>query len=180
MNANSAPNGTYAFDYGMQGGVQMPVNQPPMGQGFPYTNHGQIDVNGDLYGGVPIGNNPNMMGGASTIFGNTPAYNGYPGQPQGNFMPFGMPQGTQMGPTPVHSYQTGSGNTFFHQGCNVQYTDVKTFTTTIHLHCSGSADESSHPQNSKNTNVPHQTMHITSMMPSQQLIQHQNMANGAA
>jgi hypothetical protein len=52
-----------------------------MGQGFPYTNQGQMDVNSDLYGGVPIGNNPNIMGATSTVFGNTPAYNGYAGQP---------------------------------------------------------------------------------------------------
>lgn len=45
-----------------------------------------------------------------------------------------------MAPNQFNTYQPGNGNTFFHQGCNIQYTDVKTYTTTIHLHCNAASD----------------------------------------
>lgn len=108
----------------------------------------------------------------------------YHTQFQGGYMPFGMPPPSSMmhgpatGPAPLAgaTHQTSGGSTFFHQGCNIQYTDVKTFTTTIHLHCGGTADgKSSHiglcPEagQCQTTTNPHtQTLHYTQTVPGSQ------------
>jgi hypothetical protein len=84
------------------------------------------------------------------------------------------------------TYQTGGGSTFFHHGCNIQYTDVKTFTTTIHLHCGGAGDGKSPHQGfcpeaaqgqATNPHPCQQTVHYTQTLPGQQ--HHHNVFNGA-
>jgi len=96
-------------------------------------------------------------------------------------MPFGMgapptmmhsAAGAGTGPTPLGGTTHQAGSTFFHQGCNIQYTDVKTFTTTIHLHCGGNGDsKSSHigicPEAGQGQAAnPHtQTLHYTQTLP---------------
>jgi hypothetical protein len=83
------------------------------------------------------------------------------------------------------TYQTGGGGTFFHHGCNIQYTDVKTFTTTIHLHCGGAGDGKQPHQGfcpeaaqgqAPNPHHCQQTLHYTQTLPGQS--HHHNVFNG--
>lgn len=152
------------------------------------------DVMGDPYGGVVNGN----AGGNAPANGPAVFVNGSPQyhttQYHGGYLPFGLaPQPNSMhahagaGPAPMGgaTYQTG-GSTFFHHGCNIQYTDVKTFTTTIHLHCGGAGDgksphqgfcpEATQGQATANPHHCQQTLHYTQTLPGQQ--HRHNVFNG--
>lgn len=96
--------GIYPFDIGAQSSSQMHVNQPKLGQNYPYQTQAPMDVNGEMFSGIPVGSGANMRDGASTMFGTAPSYNSYQGQLQSGFMPFSIPQGAQMGSNQAQSY----------------------------------------------------------------------------
>lgn len=128
-------NTIYPFDFGIQTAYNS-QGQAPMNQSSMFPPQFSKDFTGDVFGGLPMTNNQNINSHGQTTFGNNEGESlGFNQEP---FLPFSFVG--NIGSTHGGTYQTGNGNTFFHQGCNVQYTDVKTFTTTIHLHCCGSAD----------------------------------------
>lgn len=186
----TAPMGYQPFGPGAAGLGQYNLPHQMYNNGF----QGPHDVMGDPYGGAFNGNGAGHANavGPSVFVNGSPQYHT---QYHGGYLPFGlaaqppaMHPHAGAGPAQLGgaTYQTGGGSTFFHQGCNIQYTDVKTFTTTIHLHCGGVGDGKSPHQGfcpeaaqGQATNPHHcqQTLHYTQTLPGQQ--HHHNVFNGA-